>query len=332
MILVFVSKNDEEFNRYVRGCGDKKIRRTYSFRPKINDAVAMDAGTWIPQMPSLSAAFGDMESRVAAEHSGAQQQINLEDSGIITEYVFPLESMSEYHTSGVFVVAIRSSSDINKLKSDSKNSEDYRGSSTKKFLSLIAEIVKETFPDDKYKIDKQDIYLLVHWGNVTDLKAEEDKFNRVINENGYNKFIGCKCLRFHELSSRRPSFNVQGHLIKVPVKKEEVDELLKCFEAEREFVDVKDYMTKYLYDPACVQQKMIEFMATKEFRSKIREIAKESKFKWLLGWTLFRDFLKVAEDENAVKKAVKKILKAPDKDNQEKSRALISQLLSEGIV
>lgn len=331
MILVFVSKNDEEFNRYVRGCGDKKIRRPYSFRPKINDAVAMDAGTWIPQMPSLSAAFGDMESRVAAEHRGAQQQINLEDSKIITEYVFPLESMSEYHTSGVFVVAIRSSSDINKLKADSKNS-GYRGLSTKKLLSLIADIVRETFPDEKSEVSKQDIHLLVHWGNVTDLKAEEDKFNRVINENGYKKFIGCKCLRFHELSSKRPSFNVQGHLIKVPVKKEEVDELLECFNAEREFVDVKDYMTKYLYDPACVQHKMIEFMATKEFRSKIREIAKESKFKWLLGWTLFREFLKVAEDENAVKKAVKKILKASEKDNQEKSRALISQLLSEGIV
>lgn len=334
MIAVFVSKNDEEFERYKAGC-PKHIIKNLRYIPKFSENGGdKDLHNDNDSSSLLSAAF-EVAMR---QHPEAEEAVKTLGQSLSSgsnekhiEYMIIPDSIAEYYGSGTFVVVIRGGGYINQLKQKSIK-DTYKEVHAENLLKIVGDVIKDAVPGRSYDESKHDVHLLIHWGNVTDLKAEEDKFNRVINENGYKKFIGCKCLRFHELSSRRPSFNVQGHLIKVPVKKEEVDELLECFNAEREFVDVKDYMTKYLYDPACVQHKMIEFMATKEFRSKIREITKESKFKWLLGWTLFRDFLKVAEDENAVKKAVKKILEASDKDNQEKSRALISQLLSEGIV
>lgn len=347
MIAVFVSKNDEEFERYKAGCPKhiiknlKHIIKNLRYTPKFSENGGdKDLYNDNDSSSLLSAAFEDVKKQHPEKEKNVKMLGQSLSSGLnekYIEYMIIPDSILEYYNNETFVVVIRSGDYINQLKQKSIK-EAYEGVYAKNLLNIIGDVIKDAVPgrsDDERRSDdesKHDVHLLIHWGNVTDLKAEEDKFNRVINENGYKKFIGCKCLRFHELSSRRPSFNVQGHLIKVPVKKEEVDELLECFNAEREFVDVKDYMTKYLYDPACVQQKMIEFMATKEFRSKIREIAKESKFKWLLGWTSFRDFLKVAEDENAVKKTVADILNASDEDNQEKSRALISQLLSEGIV
>ncbi|MBE6395466.1 MAG: hypothetical protein E7046_00490 [Lentisphaerae bacterium] len=332
MILVFVSKNDEEFNRYVRGCGDKKIRRTYSFRPKINDAVAMDAGTWIPQMPSLSAAFGDMESRVAAEHRGAQQQINLEDSG--TEYVFPLESMSEYHTSGVFVVAIRSSSDINKLKADSKNS-GYRGLSTKKLLSLIADIVRETFPDEKSEVSKQDIHLLVHWGSVKYLSEEEKKFNDVISQEHYEREFPCKSLRFYELSSRRRDcLNVEEQAIKIPYKKKDVETLFRRLGSFEKYAEIKDHMTKYVLAETGLEvdtELIRAFLSESEFRKKLRSVVSEVRLKWLLEWNLFKSFMD-AESTEKIKGAVEQMVTPFDRCDKDKARAFISQLLSEGLV
>ena len=334
MIAVFVSKNDEEFERYKAGC-PKHIIKNLRYIPKFSENGGdKDLYNDNDSSSLLSAAFEDVKKQHPEEEKNVKMLGQSLSSGLnekYIEYMIIPDSILEYYNNETFVVVIRSGDYINQLKQKSIK-DAYKEVHAENLLKIVGDVIKDAVPGRSYDESEHDVHLLIHWGNVTDLKAEEEKFNSVIKENGYKKFIGCKCLRFHELSSRRPSFNVQGHLIKVPVKKEEVDELLKCFKAEREFVDVKDYMTKYLYDPACVQQKMIEFMATKEFRSKIREIAKESKFKWLLGWTLFRDFFKVAEDENAVKNAVADILKASDEDNQEKTRALISQLLSEGIV
>lgn len=337
MILVFVSKNDEEFNRYVRGCGDKKIRRTYSFQPQIDDVVkmeAMEAGTGIPQMPSLSSAFGDMKSLADAEQIGAQQQINPEDRVIITEYVFPLESMSEYHTSDVFVVAIRSSSDINKLKADSKNS-GYRGLSTKKLLSLIADIVRETFPDEKSKVSKQDIHLLVHWGSVKYLSKEEKAFNDVISQQHYELEFPCKSLRFYELSSRRRDcLNVEEQAIKIPYKKKDVETLFRRLGSFEKYAEIKDHMTKYVLAETGreVDTELIRaFLSESEFRKKLRSVVSEVRLKWLLEWNLFKSFMD-AESTEKIKGAVEQMVAPFDRCDKDKARAFISQLLSEGLV
>ena len=224
---------------------------------------------------------------------------------------------------------------VNKLKSDSKDSEDYRGSSTKKFLSLVAEIVKETFPDDKYKIDKQDIYLLVHWGSVKYLSEEEKKFNDVISQEHYEREFPCKCLKFYELSSRRRDcLNVEEQAIKMPYKKNDVEALFRRLGSFEKYAEIKDHMTKFVLaeNGHGVNTELVKaYLSETEFREKLRAVASEVRLKWLLEWDLFKSFMD-AESVEKINDTVTQMIAPSDRCDKGKARAFISQLLSEGLV
>ena len=333
MIVVFVSKNDEEYNRYKAG-RVKHVIRQLTYIPKSGDVVShggVDNGN--SSSNALSASFESAMKQHPEEagvaRSLGQKMLSSHDEKN-REYMIIPGSIAEYYGSGTFVVVIRGGGYINQLKQKSIRAA-YQGTHAENLLAIVGEVISEAIPTGGQIVGEQDVTLLIHWGGVTDLAAEELKFNNVISTFDYKKYIGCKNLVFRELSSRRPSFNVQRHAIKVPVKKEEVDELLQRFESERAFADVKDIMTNYLRNTICGMDVLAKFMTSKEFREKIREVAKESKFAWLLEWTLFRELVKAASDDK-IRNSVDNILNATTNEDREKSRALISQLLSEGLV
>lgn len=338
MIVVFVSKNDEEFNRYKNGCVKPVIKQlTYSpmSRENVsNGGVQNDTAS----SKALSASFENAEQEYHKEaldvRSLKYEKPSCHDESKSIGYMIIPDSIAEYYNSGTFVVVIRSGAYINQLKEESIRAE-YQGLPIKNLLAIVGKVINDAIPAGGQIVSEHDVSLLIHWGRVNDLAAEELKFSKAISASAfdYKKCIGCKSLAFHELSSRRPSFNVQRDAIKVPVRKEEVDELLLRFKSERAFADVKDIMTNYLRKPntGCKMDVLKDFMASREFRKKVREAAKESKFKWLLEWRLFRELIKATSEEE-IGNTVSNILKVSAKEDQEKSLALISQLLSEGLV
>lgn len=338
MIVVFVSKDDEEFNRYKNGCVKHVIKQlTYSpmSRENVsNGGVQNDTAS----SNALSASFESLKQEYPEEARGAcslkHEKPSCHDESKSIEYMIIPDSIVEYYDSGTFVVVIRSGDYIRKLKKSIRPA--YAGLSVENLLAIVGKVINDALPAGGQIVGEHDVSLLIHWGRVNDLAAEELKFNNTISAFDYKKCIGCKSLAFHALSSRRPSFNVQRAAIRVPVGKEEVDELLQRFKSERAVADVKDIMTNYLRKPNTEMDDLEKFMASREFRKKVREAAMEPKFKWLLEWRLLRDFIKATSEkkigntvnEDQEKTLISRLLK----DDQEKSLALISQLLSEGLV
>ena len=209
MIVVFVSKNDEEFNRYQNGCGeiitgDLPFNFNQSQRGKHDEQKVSNEA--VPKASAELDPLEDEEARRAAEDY--QEKLKRTVQNISVEYMSPLDSFAEYLKNNVFVVVLRSGEEIKHLKELCKK-ERYQGEHTKVFISLIAALIKKALPQKERESDEdliaQDVYLLVHWGELYDPTAEEEVFNAAVCTSGYKEIMGCEKLTIREISSRRPS-------------------------------------------------------------------------------------------------------------------------------
>ena len=330
MIVVFVSRDGEEFNRYLRGC-DEVIRGDISYQlegESTSSSVVSDENV-SATATMLSAVFEqDQESlqKADSQRKALPSVVDGEEKNIHVEYVFPLDSLLEYRKNNVFVVVMRSGVGINRLKARCTR-ERYCKGNTKDFLRLVAKVVHDALPKQKYNLAEHDVHLLVHWGGLDELETEEREFNKAIKDGHFETIVGCKNLIVREISTRRPCFNVQGHRIAVPVKKEKMEALLARFDRALAFSVIKDVLTKSavkgfsgLTDDESAL--VVAFLSSDSIRNDLRSSMNNPQVKWLKSWNVFQEYLEAELDK------VKDKSMAIFQSDEEKMKALVAQLLT----
>lgn len=325
MIVVFVSRDDAEFNRYAEGCGEEKSNRTISCRlpPRIRNAVNdLD----FQDLTSISAVFTDVHDAQVANSQGVAWQPGVDAETVSVEYLFPLKAMTEYYKNDVFVMVIRSNEHLCRLKISSKN-ERYVGENSRELLFLIDVALKDALPQLTDRIAGHDVHLLVHWGGLRDLAGEEDAFNKAIEEADHKTIFGCRRLVFHELSSRRPCFDVQKHVISVPVEKEKLGALLEQFGAERKFARIKDVLSRFVVgELSDADEKLVgDFFSGEDFRSRLRAAIAEPQLNWLRTWEPFMNYLR---SKNDVQSKAMLLLRS----DKERARKMVVDLFEERLI
>lgn len=330
MILVFISRDDEEFNRYLRGC-DYVMNGYVSHRvPELSlspHSVSTDVEN--PNDDNPDPRIKNYRPSITNEYlAGTSKEKNIE-----VEYKFPLKSLFEFHRGGPFVVVIRSDVEINQMKKRCK-AEEYQLCSTEDFLTLVSEVVNEALPKQSSKLNEHELHLLVHWGGVNELEVEENKFKNAIDTKLLEKKVGCRTLVFHEISSRRPCFDVTQQKITVPVEIDDVNALLKSFDDARTFVQIKDVLTQFVVQGETLKKDLVcEFLARDDVRKDLRTALCEPQVEWLKKWKTFREYLDVACEVDASTKALKMLNEEKDKLKAFVTQLLtMPQLLSEGLL
>lgn len=348
MIVVFVSKNDEEFTRYLNDPREV-IRGSLSFCP---DTIQTDIGGLRNVSESSKKEnydpLDDESARTEAE--SYQATMKRYEKNISVEYMFPVDSLVEFLKKDLFVIVVRSGQEINLLKEQCKK-EQYCGRHTAAFMALIADVIRNALPKREMTEDDGTInhvvYLLVHWGELYDPEYEEDVFNQAIKKAHYEKnVVHCKNLTVREISSRRPCFDVQKSCIAVPCKKDDVEALLKRFELAQAFSGIKNDLTKFVVREFSKltseeQSQIVCFFASNAVRSDFRSSMNDPQVKWLKKWKAFQEYLEAKPDKENPDKVKGKALAMlqselqPDKENARRfvtQLLTIPQLLSEGLL
>lgn len=359
MIVIFVTKNDAEFNKYLNGCTPVIRAEVPYYRQTFPIAEVSDEAIETPKDTSKSDDYNPVFETPEMRQKAAVYEATLKrgSNGIPVEYMFPIDSLREHQENDVFVIVVRSGEDIVRLKEDCKR-ECYRGNSTKEFLSLISAVIEAAVPKWKEKQGEQDIRLLVHWGELHDPMSEEAVFNQAVEECRLSEVFsnathGCRSLKVREISSRRPhEFFVNGEGIKVPVKKKDVDALLQRFEEASKSAGIKDVLTAFVVQGKLENESLVyEFLARDDIRKDLRAALRDKQMEWLKEWKAFRDYLDAepgkAEPDKAGSDNEKSDKEKPDKVEEEakkllnegdRSKAFVTllltrpQLLSEGLL
>lgn len=169
--------------------------------------------------------------------------------------------------------------------------------------------------------------IFLHWGeaNAEEMFFYEDKIQ------GYLPNIW----RMFSIGTHRNNvFNVDRDPIIVPYEKSVLQELEYKINYARKLEPVKNAMTTYVQNQTSNDEdkaRLEECFSTDTFREKLRSVAKEAKFAWLLDWNLFRCLMAVRDnDHDQVKRIIVEMMEPKEYDLHTKS--FFSQLLSEGIL
>lgn len=331
MIVVFVSRDAGEFNRYLSGSGEV-VSGNLSYRP-LGELLAGSSELNNAQVSELSAVFDPFTEDIAKANKQREALEKSQDAkDIHVEYMYSLRSLQEFRKSGVFVLVIRSGDEINRLKERCRTERYCRGN-TEDFLRLISSVLNDLSPvlkaissDNGFNLAKHDVHLLVHWGGLPDLDAEEDVFRKAIQEQHLEKVVGCNNLFIREISTRRPCFDVTGSgPIVVPVKKDDVDAALSRFDDARTFARMKDVLTGFVVKGQTKGKDLVcKFLARDDVRDDLRSALLDRQTAWLKDWKAFRDYLDAEPGKAEPDKA------GSDKEKPDKVEEEAKKLLSEG--
>ena len=174
--------------------------------------------------------------------------------------------------------------------------------------------------------------VFLHWGG-----GDDEAYRRREEFVRKNWPEECEGWRIYSIGTRRNNvFSVDEDLIIVPYEESVLQELeykIKINYA-RELESVKNAMTRFIRSRTSNDEDKVrleEFFSTDTFREKLRSVAKEAKFAWLLDWNLFRCLMSVRDnDHDQVKRIIVEMMEPKEYDLHTKS--FFSQLLSEGIL
>lgn len=348
MVFVFVSRDPDEFDKYFRGCGKTtKLRDVACCLSPEEANINVTATANGDAMTSLSAYVGVVPSTdpgaIHAEALGSREEAV---DTINVKYIVPDKTIMGClkDAENPFAVVIKSESEMNRLKMASAK-ERYGGVSTRHIIDIIKETLHAALKlqlNEEFRLEDQEVHLLVHWGGVTDFVKEEDEFNKIISSNGYNKVVKCKELLFHEVSSRRPDcFNVNGYEVNIPYTQDEAKELIQRFEEAQGHDKILNLIMRIASEDS-VDCSADEFKQVSKFlsddtrRRKLRFFALESPMRWIADWKPWKEFVGVNGDaENAISQMFSPIMPADRQTRYKphvKLRALFIQLVKEGIV
>lgn len=366
MILVFISRDDAEYNKYTCGCLDGIMQTAQCRLTESALQLKTEESKDIPDSGNPTADLLGKDEIIQsdivinetdeivneAKKAGSEKPLNVQPDNV--DYMisgrnlleeFKRNAIQKAQEARLLVVVIRSGQKIVELKSRAL-SERYDGVNTRNLLSVVGQVLKDAVKfAPAISLCNQCVHLFVHWGGVTDLIREECKFESAIASNDYKKIIGCKELKFYEVSSRRDCFNVNGHEINIPYTQDEAEKLMQRFEEARGHDKILNLIMRIASEDG-VDCSVDEFSQVRKFlsddtrRTKLRFFALESPMKWLADWKPWKEFVGVNGDaEKAICEMFSPVFENPIPTDQstrykpnDKLRALFIQLLREGIV
>lgn len=258
MIVIFIARGSDEFDKYYRGM-DSNGGSLVGWVPVVNEPVEGAKKT----------TYGRLKNERYDNLNKGQGNDDDKKAQKSVEYrIFkkPLEGNDRLH-----VIIVNSNETIATLKADIvKGKRPFSEESCRAFVKVLKQVlysVLEKYGDEVCQ--DHEVHLFVHWKGGSNPKMFQNQFNTAIKEFRLASEFPCKRFISYAVSSRRPEcFDVRRSQIIPPCTDAEVQELIDRFNRTEAWENVKNILLSISLELSVNEE---DYLHLKKYLLRIRE-------------------------------------------------------------